>query len=82
MNNTDLTFITNEGNQSLLERFRVLIKDTRYFDVLVGYFFSSGFYKIYPVLENTEKIRILIGIGTGRDTIETSYRYMKETNNV
>lgn len=70
MTNTDLTFITNENNQSLLERFRVLIKDTRYFDVLVGYFYSSGFYKLYPVLENTEKIRILIGIGTGRDTLE------------
>lgn len=70
MTNTDLTFITNENNQSLLERFRVLIKDTRYFDVLVGYFYSSGFYKLYPVLENTEKIRILIGIGTGRDTLD------------
>lgn len=70
MNNTDLTFITNENNQSLLDRFKVLIKDTRYFDVLVGYFYSSGFYKLYPVLENTEKIRILIGIGTGRDTLE------------
>ncbi len=70
MNNTDLTFITNENNQSLLDRFKVLIKDTRYFDVLVGYFYSSGFYKLYPVLESTEKIRILIGIGTGRDTLE------------
>lgn len=68
--NTDLTFITNENGQSLLDRFKVLIKDTRYFDVLVGYFYSSGFYKLYPVLENTEKIRILIGIGTGRDTLE------------
>jgi len=70
MNNTDLTFITNEENKCLLDRFRVLIKDTRYFDVLVGYFYSSGFYKLYPVLEKTEKIRILIGIGTGRDTVE------------
>lgn len=68
--NTDLTFITNENGQNLLDRFKALIKDTRYFDVLVGYFYSSGFYKLYPVLENTEKIRILIGIGTGRDTIE------------
>jgi len=36
--NSDLTFITNEKNQTLLARFRVLIKkDTRFFDVLVGY---------------------------------------------
>jgi hypothetical protein len=26
--NSDLTFITNEKNQTLLDRFRVLIKDT------------------------------------------------------
>ena len=67
--NTDLTFITNESGQSLLDRFKVLIKDTRFFDALVGYFYTSGFYKLYPVLEKTEKIRILIGIGTGRDTL-------------
>lgn len=70
MSNTDLTFITNENNQSLLDRFKVLIKDTKNFDVLVGYFYTSGFYKLYPVLENTKKIRILIGIGTGKDTLE------------
>lgn len=69
-NTSDLTFITNENERNLLERFRVLIKDTRFFDVLVGYFYTSGFYQLYPVLESTEKIRILIGIGTGRDTIE------------
>jgi len=66
---TDLTFITNEPNASLLNRFKVLIKDARFFDSLVGYFYTSGFYKLYPVLEKTEKIRILIGIGTGRGTI-------------
>jgi len=29
--NSDLAFITNEKNQTLLNRFRVLIKDTRFF---------------------------------------------------
>lgn len=68
--NTDLTFITNEPNANLLDRFKVLIKDARFFDSLVGYFYTSGFYKLYPVLDKTEKIRILIGIGTGRETLE------------
>ncbi len=67
---TDLTFITNEENQNLLERFRVLVKDTRFFDCLVGYFYSSGFYQLYPSLEPTEKIRILIGISTDRQTFQ------------
>jgi len=47
---TDTTFITNEGEESLRDRFRVLIKDTRFFDVLVGYF-----YALYKSLEKTEK---------------------------
>src|SRR3990172_6558167 len=68
--NSDLTFITNEPDKKLLDRFKVLIKDARFFDSLVGYFYTSGFYKLYPVLEKTEKIRILIGIGTGRQTLE------------
>jgi len=67
---TDLTFITNEKNRRLLDRFNVLIKDTKFFDVLVGYFYTSGFYAIYKSLEKTEKIRILIGISTSRQTLD------------
>ncbi|MBU4443460.1 helicase, partial [bacterium] len=70
MINTDLTFITNEEQQNLKARFRVLIKDTKFFDCLVGYFYSSGFYAIYKSLENTEKIRILIGINTSKQTYD------------
>ena len=60
--NTDTTFITNEDEKTLRDRFRVLIKDTRFFDALVGFFYTSGFYALYKSLENMEKIRILIGI--------------------
>ena len=67
---TDLTFITNENNRNLLERFKVLIKDTKFFDVLVGYFYTSGFHALYKSLESTEKIRILIGISTNRQTFD------------
>jgi len=64
---SDLTFITNEAGQSLRDRFTILLpKDTRLFDCLVGYFFISGFYRIYPSLENVEKIRILVGLQTDR----------------
>ncbi|MDD2716797.1 MAG: helicase-related protein [Candidatus Wallbacteria bacterium] len=64
----DRTFITNENGKSLLDRFEILIKDTRFFDVLVGYFFTSGFHALYKSLETTEKIRILIGIDTDYQT--------------
>ena len=62
---SDLTFITNEPDNLLRDRFGKLLKDdTRFFDCLVGYFFISGFYKLYPVLENVERIRILVGLKT------------------
>ena len=66
----DLTFITNEKDKRLLDRFKVLIKDTRLFDVLVGYFYTSGFYALYKSLEATEKIRILIGISTNKKVVK------------
>ena len=66
MQNSDLTFITNEEGRNLLDRFKILIKDTQLFDVLVGYFYSSGFYALYKSLEKTEKIRVLIGISTNK----------------
>lgn len=75
---SDLTFITNEKNQSLKERFEVLIKDTRFFDCLVGYFYSSGFFALYKSLENTEKIRILIGISTSRQTFDLLEKSLKK----
>ena len=66
---SDRTFITNENEQNLLERFKVLIRDTEVFDVLVGYFYTSGFHALYESLERTKKIRILIGISTNRKTL-------------
>ncbi len=72
---TDLTFITNEPGKSLRDRFGVLLGgDTRFFDCLVGYFFISGFYKLYPALEGVEKIRILVGLQTDR----TAYELLQE----
>lgn len=64
---SDLTFLTNEPGTSLRDRFGVLLNDnTRYFDCMVGYFFISGFYKIYPAIENVEKVRILVGLKTDK----------------
>ena len=67
---TDTSFFTNEPGFSLKERFSKLVKDTELFDCLVGYFYSSGFYAVYPSLEDTDRIRILIGISTGSDTFK------------
>jgi len=66
----DLTFITNEPGHTLLDRLIILLKNTRQFDVLVAYFFISGFYKIFPFLEDVEKINILVGINTDKNIHE------------
>src|SRR6266487_7152112 len=68
---TDLTFITNEAGNHLRDRFNALLEtDTRYFDCLVGYFYISGFHKIYPALESVDKVRILVGLQTDRTAYE------------
>jgi HKD family nuclease len=41
---TDLTFFTNKPDATLLDRFRATLTQVQYFDVLVGYFRTSGFY--------------------------------------
>lgn len=72
---SDLTFLTNEPGKSLLDRFQALLgKNTQFFDCLVGYFFISGFHKLYPSLEQTAKTRILIGLKTDRTVFESLER--------
>ncbi len=71
----DLTFITNEKGQSLGKRFSELITHSDYFDCLVGYFYASGFHEIYKSLEDAEKIRVLIGMSTNKET----YSFIQES---
>ncbi len=67
---TDLTFFTNEPNQSLLDRFKSTLPYVQYFDILVGYFRTSGFHLLYDAFENIEKIRILVGLNVDRRSFE------------
>ncbi len=67
---TDTTFFTNEPNATLLDRFKKTLQTTQYFDVLVGYFRTSGFHRLYDALEGIEKIRILVGLSVDRKTYE------------
>ncbi len=59
---TDLTFFTNEPEATLLDRFKRTLSDVKYFDVLVGYFRTSGFHQLYDSLEPVDRIRILVGL--------------------
>jgi HKD family nuclease len=68
--NNDLTFFTNEPGESLLDRFKATLKDVQYFDVLVGYFRTSGFHLLHEALADVDKIRILVGLSVDRQAFE------------
>ena len=55
-------FLTNQGDNTLSKRLEKILPMTHDFDCLVGYFFISGFFRLYPALEPVKKIRILIGL--------------------
>ena len=70
MANTDNRFFTNEPGASLLNRFKATLNDVEFFDVLVGYFQTSGFYQLYEYFEKIKGIRILIGLGIDQQAFE------------
>lgn len=81
-------FITNEDGNTLVSRLNKLIRDTTQFDILVGYFYISGFYEIYKSLEDVDEIKILIGLDTEKKVIqavnqnlEFSYEPVREVKN-
>lgn len=62
-------FFTNQGDNSLLKKFEGVfsnIPSIKNFDALVGYFRSSGYFKIRPFLDKLPKIRILVGINVDK----------------
>ncbi len=71
MDTYDLKFFTNEPERDLYSRFsKILQTHTQYFDVLVGYFRTSGFFRLYHAMEDIEKIRILVGLNVDRTTVD------------
>lgn len=67
----DLTFFTNEPERDLYSRFSTILKsNTQFFDILVGYFRTSGFFKMREAMEKVEKIRILVGLNVDKYTVK------------
>ncbi len=64
-------FFTNEPDRDLYTRFDTMLRaNTEFFDVLVGYFRTSGFFKLYPALTDVKKMRVLVGLNVDNKTIE------------
>ena len=75
----DLKFFTNEPERDLYSRFATILKsNTQFFDVLVGYFRTSGFFRIHEAMTDVEKIRILVGLNVDRFTVKLIDRMKEE----
>jgi len=57
-------FFTNTDQNTLFNKFEGIFRYTsvHYLDVLVGYFYSSGYFRIRKFLDDVAEIRILVGI--------------------
>lgn len=77
VNATDTMFFTNEPGLKLEDRFKSTLVNVETFDILVGYFRTSGFKALCNEFENIDKIRILIGLSTDKQTVE-AYQKSKQ----
>ena len=61
-------FFTNTEGNTLFKKFEGILKNNPivFFDALVGYFRSSGYFKLRPFLEDMSEIRILVGINADK----------------
>ena len=58
-------FFTNDGDNTLLQKFKAVFDNNPQiaeFDVLVGYFYATGYLSIRQHLQNVDPIRVLVGI--------------------
>ena len=68
---SDLKFFTNEPGKDLYSKFQTLLRgEINFFDVIVGYFRTSGFFRMCDALSQVEKIRILVGLNVDKLTAE------------
>lgn len=72
-------FFTNQGTNTLENRLKDILThyDIKNLEFLIGYFRISGFKKIAKLLDNVEKVRILVGINIDKLTHDAQLRGKK-----
>ena len=72
-------FFTNQGSNTLENRLKDILThyDIKNLEFLIGYFRISGFKKIASLLDNVDKLRILVGINIDKLTLEAKNRGKK-----
>ena len=62
-------FFTNQNKNTLFNKFEGIFENNKSinnFDILVGYFRSSGYFKLRLLLKDVANIRILVGINVDK----------------
>lgn len=67
---TDLTFFTNDSEDSIPDRFKAVLITVELFDILFGNFRISGFHQLYKSFEKIGKIKILAGLNIDKKVYE------------
>lgn len=67
---SDRRFFTNEPGAALFERFSKILDHAQFFDVLVGYFRTSGYKALHQKLAAVEKMRILVGLNVDQRSFD------------
>lgn len=72
-------FFTNQGTNTLENRLKDILTnfDIKNLEFLIGYFRISGFKKIANLLDNVDKVRILVGINIDKLTHDAQARGKK-----
>lgn len=67
-------FFTNEKENTLLEKIEGVFKykKVHFFDALVGYFRASGYFRIRKFIQDTPRIRFLVGINIDKLTYQAN----------
>ncbi|MEE0490252.1 helicase-related protein [Methanosphaera stadtmanae] len=71
-------FITNEDGSHLSIKLNNVLKKSREFDCLVGYFYLSGYHMLEKELDKMDHIRILVGMGVDSKTFDVLEKSKKE----
>ena len=70
VHSSDRRFFTNEPGAALFERFSKILDHAQFFDVLVGYFRTSGYKALHQKLASVEKMRILVGLNVDQRSFD------------
>ncbi|MEA3316287.1 MAG: helicase, partial [Campylobacterota bacterium] len=72
-------FFTNQGTNTLENRLKDILTyyEIKNLEFLIAYFRISGFKKIASLLNNVDKLRILVGIDIDKLTLEAQQKGKK-----